>query len=457
MATILHIAGHGTRRNGSFDPGATGFITQGEWRYYANEFFGLLKKYEPKGHKVIYHTAYNVYDYGNIVNLAKQYGKDTIVIEWHFDATGTPNAHGGHVIVYSGFVPDELDLRLRDGIKDMVGVRYNHRGHQGISGRSNLANVNRAANNGINFRLMEIGFGTSPRDSKVMINEMDKFAKVMSESIYNTEIKQTQQQSSMAGYHVVKSGDTLWAISRDYGVTVNQLKDWNKLESDLIFPGQSLEVQGGDVPLPKPAPKPKETPAAKPSNPIKVGAWVRVPANKLYGKGDDTSPVKSKEHSGRVETINNNWKNELRLKNKDGSWLGFARISDVTGGTQSVVQKQTAEQVAQDIASGRGNWGNDPQRSQKLRDAGYDAQWVQDRVNTIIRQRQGGSSSASIRVGDTIRVKALYSNINSTKNARTSPISGYVASTTSGGRNPIRLLNKKGGYVIGYTRAQDRV
>ena len=60
---------------------ATGLIKQGEHKYYADTFFNSLKKYEPKGHKVVYHTEYNVYNYGNIVELTKKYGKDTIVID----------------------------------------------------------------------------------------------------------------------------------------------------------------------------------------------------------------------------------------------------------------------------------------------------------------------------------------------------------------------------------------
>ena len=123
-------------------------------------------------------------------------------------------------------------------------MRYEHRGHKGISGRSNLANPNRAANGGINYRLIELGFGTSPRDSKIMLKEMDKVAKTMSKAIYNTKIKTPQQQDSMAGYYVVKSGDTLWGIGQTYNVTVAQLKSWNKSKNDLISPGQSLEVRG---------------------------------------------------------------------------------------------------------------------------------------------------------------------------------------------------------------------
>lgn len=392
MATILHIAGHGHKRDGSFDPGASGYVTQGEWRYYAKAFFDKLKAYEPKGHKVIYHTMYNVYDYGNLVNLARQYGRDTIVIEWHFDAMGTPDASGGHVIVYSGYAPDELDLRLRDAINKTIGVRYSHRGHKGISGRSNLANVNRAANGGVNYRLIELGFGTSPRDSKIMLNQMDAIAKDVSEAIYNTKIESVKNPVSMAGYHVVKSGDTLWAIAGTYGVTVKDLQGWNKLQNHLIFPGQSLKVEGGDVPIAKPEPRPESTPEATPSTKITKGAWVRVPANKLYSTGNSTKPVSSLELSAQVDLVNDEWKNQVRLI-KNGVYQGFARISDITGGTQSVVQKKTAEQVAQDIANGRGDWGNNPERARKLKSAGYDPEFIQGRVNQIL----GGGSRKTVK------------------------------------------------------------
>lgn len=333
MATILHIAGHGKNKNGSFDPGARGYITQGEHRYYAQSFFDKLKKYEPKGHVVFYHIAYNVYDYGDIVALARKYGSNVIVIEWHFDAASA-SATGGHVIVHSSFAPDKVDLGIRDGIKDMVGVRYNHKGQTGISGRNNLANVNRTANAGINYRLVELGFGTSSKDSSVMLNQMDQFAERVTEGIFNVQIDGPQQQDSMAGYYVVKSGDTLWGIAQDFGVKVAEVKSWNNLSSDLIFPGQSLKVEGSDTPAPAPEPKPAETPQATSDNSIDVGDWVRVPANKLYFRGNDENPVKSDELSAQIETIDNSWKNPLRLV-KYGSAVGFARPSDINGGTDN--------------------------------------------------------------------------------------------------------------------------
>lgn len=42
--------------------------------------------------------------------------------------------------------------------------------------------------------------------------------------------------------HIVKAGDTLWALSRRYGVTVNQIKQWNALTSNFLSIGQRLRV-----------------------------------------------------------------------------------------------------------------------------------------------------------------------------------------------------------------------
>ncbi|SDJ04138.1 LysM peptidoglycan-binding domain-containing protein, partial [Natribacillus halophilus] len=48
--------------------------------------------------------------------------------------------------------------------------------------------------------------------------------------------------------HVVEEGDTLWQIGADNNVSVEQLKEWNDLSSDLILIGQRLLIQEpGDV------------------------------------------------------------------------------------------------------------------------------------------------------------------------------------------------------------------
>ncbi len=44
--------------------------------------------------------------------------------------------------------------------------------------------------------------------------------------------------------HTIASGDTLSSIARKYGVTVANLKSWNKLSGDIIYVGQRLSVKG---------------------------------------------------------------------------------------------------------------------------------------------------------------------------------------------------------------------
>jgi LysM repeat protein len=45
-----------------------------------------------------------------------------------------------------------------------------------------------------------------------------------------------------ASYHVVKRGETLFRIAKNYGVAVDQLKEWNNLRSNSISVGQKLVV-----------------------------------------------------------------------------------------------------------------------------------------------------------------------------------------------------------------------
>ncbi|PWN08209.1 LysM peptidoglycan-binding domain-containing protein [Rhodohalobacter mucosus] len=42
--------------------------------------------------------------------------------------------------------------------------------------------------------------------------------------------------------HVVQQGETLFSIARDYNITVGELRQWNGLESDNLRPGQSIRI-----------------------------------------------------------------------------------------------------------------------------------------------------------------------------------------------------------------------
>lgn len=181
----LCIAGHGPRRNGTFDAGATGVISKGEYRYMKENFFPAMKKYTDN--KFVFFDKYNVFDRGNIVALARSYGKRVAVIEFHYDAASSA-ARGGHVIIHRDYVPDKMDLRIRDAIKAMTGIRYSHKGYAGISGRNNLANVNRTRRGGVNYRLVELGFGTNSVDAEIMMTKTDEYARRMVEAITGKKV-----------------------------------------------------------------------------------------------------------------------------------------------------------------------------------------------------------------------------------------------------------------------------
>lgn len=51
-------------------------------------------------------------------------------------------------------------------------------------------------------------------------------------------------ESGAAPAYVVRPGDTLWDISQAHGCAVAELKALNDLDSDVIHPGQRLEVAG---------------------------------------------------------------------------------------------------------------------------------------------------------------------------------------------------------------------
>lgn len=50
--------------------------------------------------------------------------------------------------------------------------------------------------------------------------------------------------ASASSSYTVQSGDTLWEISQDKNVSVESLKGWNNLSSELILPSQELKIDG---------------------------------------------------------------------------------------------------------------------------------------------------------------------------------------------------------------------
>lgn len=54
-------------------------------------------------------------------------------------------------------------------------------------------------------------------------------------------------ETTEEGSYTIKDGDTLFEIAQEFDVAVSDLKAWNNLSSDLIFAGKTLAVSGESV------------------------------------------------------------------------------------------------------------------------------------------------------------------------------------------------------------------
>ncbi len=58
------------------------------------------------------------------------------------------------------------------------------------------------------------------------------------------------QNTQSVDFHKVKSGENLGLIAKKYGVSINQIKDWNNINDNLIRPGQQLRVKAAEQKTP---------------------------------------------------------------------------------------------------------------------------------------------------------------------------------------------------------------
>ena len=96
--------------------------------------------------------------------------KGVPVVELHMDSAAA-SAKGGHVIIKAGYAADEYDKALEKFIKGFFPGRS-----VTLSKRTDLANPNRAAKMGVNYRLVENGFISNAGDRKKFIDKMDDLA-----------------------------------------------------------------------------------------------------------------------------------------------------------------------------------------------------------------------------------------------------------------------------------------
>ena len=90
--------------------------------------------------------------------------------------------------------------------------------------------------------IVEYGFADSTGDDVSQLkNNWEDLAEAVTKAIVEYA-GGTYQAPSNSNYYTVKSGDSLWSISKKYGLTVDELKQANNLTSNLISVGQNLLI-----------------------------------------------------------------------------------------------------------------------------------------------------------------------------------------------------------------------
>lgn len=282
MATHLIAYGHGAG-----DPGAVGNGTN-ERDFNRKVLHPHIKKWADKskhtfafyditGNKDLYKDTAN--GWGIYGMTAKRYASIT---EIHEDAASS-SATGGHVIINKAFKPDSNDLGLAGIINRIVGWWGSVKNTKGISYRNNLLNCNVAANRGINYRLMELGFITNSSDMSKIRNNLDTYAKgivegitgeTLSDTVTNTPSTPSTPKtalkvgdkvkvkalyvSSTGGGKSTKSAGKIGVIKRDVGKGKRYLvENWGWAHAnDIQLVSRASTSKPSTPAKPTPAPKP---------------------------------------------------------------------------------------------------------------------------------------------------------------------------------------------------------
>ncbi len=232
------------------DVGAIGIIREDELNLLVGK--SLIKKFRAKGIKVVECLPSSASSHRDSLSKrcrAANYGNVDIFISIHHNAC--PGGYGSECLCIKGGQQNALSERLSKVILEEV-CKLGFR-NRGIKDRRDLYVINNTTMPAI---IVECAFVDSARDMNGYDSE--KVAEAIFRGVCRfygidlsggegylegTSSSGNQGGTSSPKYHVVQKGDTLWGISRKYGVSIDRLAERNGIEDrNRIYVGQKILV-----------------------------------------------------------------------------------------------------------------------------------------------------------------------------------------------------------------------
>lgn len=223
------------------DVGAVGIRREDELNLFVGK--ALIKRFRAKGINVVECLPSSASSHSDSLSKrcrAANYGKVDIFISIHHNAC--PGGYGSECLCIKGGQQNALSERLSKVILEEV-FKLGFR-NRGVKDRRDLYVINNTTMPAI---IVECAFVDSARDMNGYNSEN------MADAIFRGVcrfygISLSGDQGELGGtsspkYHVVQKGDTLWGISRKYGVSVERLIERNGIEDrNKINVGQHLRL-----------------------------------------------------------------------------------------------------------------------------------------------------------------------------------------------------------------------
>ena len=168
-------------------------------------------------------------------------GKDVIVLSNHINAGGGQGSEIIYALRNSDNFSKKIAVELENGGRT-VRKYYQRRYPSDSSKDYYFVHRNTGDTEAI---IVEYGFLDNLADAELLKNYWKDYAEAVVKAVaqyVGVPYKYTGPVLNK-NYYIVQSGDSLWSISKKYGISVDKLKDINNLNSNLLSVGQKLLVK----------------------------------------------------------------------------------------------------------------------------------------------------------------------------------------------------------------------